>query len=102
MFIPLRIFPEGIETPQPREQRIVQRTRNFLPAATKLVIIETGYDAPEASLDLLMRMKGFFDALCTATGADPIRPSNPGHIDKRVPIWTPFMEDLKRNGPLDI
>ena len=86
----------------PRERRIAQRTRSFLPAATKLVIIETEYDAPEASLDLLMRMKGFFDTLCAVTGADPIRPSNPGHIDKRVPIWTPFIEDLKRNGPLSL
>ena len=86
----------------PRERRIVERTRNFLPAATKLVIIETGYDAPEASLDLLMRMKGFFDTLCVANDTDPARPANPGRIDKRVPIWIPFIEDLKRNGPLDV
>ena len=86
----------------PREQDIVRRTRAFLPASAKLVVMETGYDAPEASLDLLMRMKVFFDDVCSATGADPVRPANPGHIDKRVPIWTPFMEELKRNGPLTV
>ena len=86
----------------PREKDIVARTRAFLPATTKLVIIETEYDAPEASLDLLIRSTEFFHFLCSYTGVDPESPNNPGRIDKRKPIWVPFMAELKRRGPLRI
>ena len=84
----------------PREKDIVARTRAFLPAATKLVIIETEYDAPEASLDLLIRSTEFFHFLCSYAGVDPESPRNPGRIDKRKPIWVPFMAELKRRGPV--
>lgn len=86
----------------PRERDIVARTRGFLPATTKLVFIETMHDAPEASLDLLIRSTEFFHTLCSATGANPESPKNPGRIDKRKPIWVPFMAEMKRNGPLGI
>lgn len=86
----------------PREKAIARRTRGFLPAATKLAVIETEHDAPEASLDLLLRMKVFFSAICDAVGANPASPANPGRIDKRKPIWTPFMDDMKRSGPLTL
>ena len=85
-----------------RERDIAERTRRFLPESTKLVIIETGYDAPEASLDLLIRSTEFFHVLCSTTGVDPESPKNPGRIDKRKPIWVPFMAELKRQGPLQI
>ena len=84
----------------PREKDIVARTRAFLPATTKLVIIETEYDAPEASLDLLIRSTEFFHFLCSYAGVDPESPRNPGRIDKRKPIWVPFMAELKRRGPV--
>ena len=86
----------------PRERDIVARTRAFLPATTKLVIIETAHDAPEASLDLLIRSTEFFHTLCSATGVNPESPKNPGRIDKRKPIWVPFMAELKKRGPLQI
>ena len=54
----------------PRERDIAERTRKFLPASTRLVIIETETDAPEASLDLLLRSTEFFFSLCGSTGTD--------------------------------
>ena len=86
----------------PRERDIAERTRRYLPESTTLVIIETEYDAPEASLDLLIRSTEFFHVLCSTTGVDPESPKNPGRIDKRKPIWVPFMAELKRQGPLQI
>lgn len=86
----------------PRERDIAERTRRYLPESTKLVIIETEYDAPEASLDLLIRSTEFFHVLCSTTGVNPESPKNPGRIDKRKPIWVPFMAELKRQGPLQI
>lgn len=86
----------------PREKDIVERTRKFLPPKTKLVIIETEEDAPEASLDLLVRSTGFFFDLCEATGTSHESPSNPGKIDKRAPMWVPFISEMKKNGPLTI
>ena len=86
----------------PREKDIAERTRAFLPSTTKLVIIETGHDAPEASLDLLIRTTEFFLSVCTATGVNPESPKNPGRIDKRKPMWVPFMAALKKQGPLQI
>ena len=86
----------------PREKDIAARTRKFLPPTTKLVIIETEHDAPEASLDLLIRSTEFYHTVCTATGVNPESPRNPGRIDKRVPMWVPFKAELKRTGPLRI
>lgn len=86
----------------PRERDIAERTRKFLPAETKLVIIETAEDSPEASFDLLVRSTGFFFDLCEATGTSHESPANPGRIDKRVPMWVPFISEMKRNGPLTI
>ena len=84
----------------PREKDIAARTRKFLPASTKLVLIETEADAPEASLDLLIRSSAFFFDLCGVTDTNWVSPKNPGKIDKRQPMWVPFMAELKRNGPL--
>ena len=86
----------------PREKDIVARTRAFLPPTAKLVIIETGHDAPEASLDLLIRTTEFYHSVCTACGVNPESPKNPGRIDKRKPIWVPFMAALKKQGPLSL
>lgn len=86
----------------PRERDIVARTRAFLPPTSKLVIIETGHDAPEAALDLLIRSTEFYHSVCTICGVDPESPKNPGRIDKRKPIWVPFMAALKKQGPLRI
>ena len=86
----------------PREKDIVARTRAFLPPTTKLVIIETGHDAPEASLDLLIRTTEFYHSVCTTTGVNPESPKNPGRIDKRKPIWVSFVATLKKQGPLSL
>lgn len=86
----------------PRERDIVARTRAFLPATTKLIIIETEHDAPEGSLDLLIRSTEFFHTLCSVTGVNPESPKNPGRIDKRRPMWVPFMAEMKRQGPLQL
>ena len=86
----------------PRERDIAERTRAFLPPFTRLVIIETEADAPEASLDLLIRSSQLYYDLCGVTGADWESPKNPGRIDKRKPMWVPFMAELKRQGPLSI
>ena len=86
----------------PREQDIVERTRAFLPPETKLVLIETQHDAPEASLDLLIRATEFYHSVCAASGVNPESPRNPGKIDKRKPIWVPFMAQLKKQGPLSL
>lgn len=86
----------------PREKDIVARTRAFLPPTTRLIVIETEHDAPEASLDLLIRTTEFYHSVCTATGINPESPKNPGRIDKRKPIWVPFMAALKKQGPLSL
>lgn len=86
----------------PREKDIVAHTRAYLPATTKLIIIETEYDAPEASLDLLIRSTELFLTLCTVAGVNPESPKNPGRIDKRKPMWVPFMAEMKKQGPLQV
>lgn len=86
----------------PREKDIAERTRGFLPASTKLILVETEHDAPEATLDLLIRATEFFHSVCTACGVNPESPKNPGKIDKRVPMWVPFKAELKRTGPLGL
>ena len=86
----------------PREKDIARRTREYLPAKTKLVLIETEHDAPEASLDLLIRASEFFHSVCPVYRMDPTSPRNPGRIDKRKPMWMPFMAGMKSNGPLKI
>ena len=86
----------------PRERDIAARTRAFLPVGTKLILIETPHDAPEASLDLLIRTTTLFHTLCTAAGVDPESPKNPGHIDKRKPMWVPFMAEMKKSGPVRV
>lgn len=86
----------------PREKDIAARARGFLPASTKLILIETEHDAPEAALDLLIRATEFFHSVCTACGVNPESPKNLGKIDKRVPMWVPFKAELKRMGPLGL
>ena len=86
----------------PRERDIAARIRKFLPAVTRLIIIESEYDAPEASLDLLIRGTEAFQTLCDACHVNPENPANYGKIDKRVPMWIPFKAELKKQGPLKI
>lgn len=86
----------------PREKDIAERIRGFLPARTRLVIIESGEVAPETALDLLIRATSFYGDVCEACGVNHSRPSTPGRIDKRIPINIPFMATLKASGPLSI
>lgn len=86
----------------PREKDLAGRIRELLPASAKLVLLETETDAPEASLDLLIRSTLFFFDLCEATGTNWVKPKNPGDIDKRKPIAISFKEQLKKAGPLKV
>ena len=86
----------------PREKDIAARTRAFLPPTTKLIIIETEHDAPEASFDFLIRSTELFHALCEVANVDPESPKNPGRIDKRKPMWVPFVATLRAQGPLTL
>lgn len=86
----------------PREREMAKKIRGFLPGSAKLVIIETEKDAPEASLDLLIKMTEFYNSLCQTCGVNPKRPKNPGKINKRRPIYIPFRATLKKSGPLSI
>ena len=75
---------------------------SWRPKSTKLVLVETEADAPEASLDLLIKSSAFFFDLCAASGTNWKSPANPGRIDKRQPMWVPFIAEMKRNRPLQI
>ena len=86
----------------PREKKIAQNIRKFLPKTAKLILIETEKDAPEASLDQLIRSTKFFHDACDLKGVNPKSPANPGKIDKRRPISIPFTEELKKYGPLTL
>lgn len=84
----------------PREKALSARIRSFLPKDTKVVVIETGLEGPAAGLDLAVRMTGFFEAAARRAGVNPGSPKNPGRMDKRIPMWIPFVADLKKAGPL--
>ena len=86
----------------PREKDIAKRTLGYLPESAKVVFIETEQDAPEAALDLLIKATEFFKQACRVAGVNPASPANPGKIDKRKPMWVPFMAEMKRNGPLGL
>ncbi len=86
----------------PREKDIAKRTLGYLPESAKVVFIETEQDAPEAALDLLIKATEFFRQACRVAGVNPASPANPGKIDKRKPMWVPFMAEMKRNGPLGL
>lgn len=86
----------------PRERDIAERIRKFLPAGTKLVLIETGEESAAAALDLLVKSTEFVFDLCEEAGVSLECPKNPGRIDKRVPMWIPFMATMKKAGPLSV
>lgn len=86
----------------PREKALSERIRSFLPEDTKLIFMETGLDSPAASLQLLAGITILFSDLCRCAGVNPDSPKNPGKIDKRVPMWVPFIAELKRIGPLTL
>ena len=104
------------ENPNPKLLKFVRRVTDRIPGKIKGIkttdpeywgfacIFEDEFpkDESEACLDLLLQMKAFFSDICDAAGANPASPANPGRIDKRKPIWTPFVDDLKRSGPLTL
>ena len=53
-------------------------------------------------VDLLIRSSDCFFDLCGVTGTNWVSPKNPGKIDKRQPMWVPFMAEMKRIGPLTL
>lgn len=84
----------------PREKALSERIRSFLPEGTKLILVETVIDSPAASMQLLIGTTLLFAELCRIAGVNPDSPKNPGKIDKRVPIWIPFVAELKKIGSL--
>ncbi|SEN02259.1 hypothetical protein SAMN04487902_10619 [Prevotella sp. ne3005] len=68
---------------------------DIFPRNTPVAIIETQYDSPIASIDLMIKMQVFFDEVAKALDDEPCDPSNPCGIDKRFPRSTPFRNLLE-------
>ena len=93
----------------PREQQFVKDLildavtwigkKDVFPKNTPIVKIETGFDSPIATIDLMVKMQVFFNEIAKSFGDEPCDPSNPCGIDKRFPRSTPF-EGLFEMGAL--
>ena len=68
---------------------------DIFPRNTPVAIIETQYDSPIASIDLMIKMQVFFDEIAKALDDEPCNPTNPCGIDKRFPRSTPFKNLLE-------
>ena len=73
--------------------------KDVFPKNTPIVKIETGFDSPIATIDLMVKMQVFFNEIAKSFGDEPCDPSNPCGIDKRFPRSTPF-EGLFEMGAL--
>lgn len=72
---------------------------DIFPKNTPIVKIETRFDSPIATIDLMVKMQVFFNEVAKSFGDEPCDPSNPCGIDKRFPRSTPF-EGLFEMGAL--
>lgn len=63
---------------------------DVFPVDTPIVKIETGFDSPIATIDLMVKMQVFFNEVAKSFGDEPCDPSNPCGIDKRFPRSTEF------------
>ncbi len=85
----------------PREKSIAsQMMESLFPSQTPLVIIETEYDSPLATIDLLYKANVFFSYVAEKCyGINPNSPKNYSDIDKTFPInGIKFLNNLKRYG----
>ena len=84
----------------PREQEFAKKLileavswmdkEEMFPVNTPIVKIETGFDSPIATIDLMVKMQVFFNEVAKSFGDEPCDPSNPCGIDKRYPRSTEF------------
>ena len=83
----------------PREKEFVRKfileavTRHkeeVYPDNLKIVTLESGFNDPLASIDLLVKSSVLFDEITRNSGIDPLKPANPAKIDKRAPKSTEF------------
>ena len=64
--------------------------KEVFPCNTPIIKVETEFDSPLASIDLLIKMYVLFDEIAKANDDEPCSPKNPCSIDKRFPKNTPF------------
>lgn len=69
---------------------------DVFPTNTPIIKVETEYDSPITTIDLLIKMYVLFDELAKAYDDEPCSPNNPCKIDKRYPKNTPFKGLLKK------
>lgn len=64
--------------------------QDIFPANVPIIKVESEFDSPLASIDLLIKMYVLFDEIAQAVDEEPCSPKNPCGIDKRFPKNTPF------------
>ena len=63
----------------PVEKELADKTLACMPTDVPVIYIETELDTPQASIDLLLKVFGFVNALGEARGIDPGRPGVPSY-----------------------
>lgn len=87
----------------PREQSLAKRIRKFvIPSKTPVVTIETSFENPLATLDLMIKANVLIAEIGEgAHGINPYSPQNYSGLDKRAPITAvKFKETLNKFGNL--
>lgn len=87
----------------PREKEIAKRLLdNVIPYQTPIVFIESEFDSPLATIDLMVKSNIFISYVGEKCyGINPNSPENYSSIDKEFPIQgVKFLEELNRNGNL--
>ena len=83
----------------PREQQFVKDLiwgitwrdkTDVFPKNLPILKVETEYDSPLATIDLIVKAYVLFDEIAKVNNEEPCSPSNPCKIDKRFPKNTPF------------
>lgn len=63
----------------PVEKELADKTLAYMPADVQVIYIETELETPQASIDLMLKVFGFVNALGEARGIDPGRPGVPSY-----------------------
>ena len=63
----------------PMEKELADKTLACMPADVPVIYIETELESPQASIELLLKVFGFVNALGEARGIDPGRPGVPSY-----------------------
>jgi hypothetical protein len=64
--------------------------QDIFPTNVPVIKVESEFDSPLASIDLLIKMYVLFNDIAKAVNEEPCSPKNPCGIDKRFPKNTPF------------